>query len=152
LSSPAATSNRPQTAEPEDPASGNPAGSPPPTQQQGQGSSNGSSNETSNESWETELKESLANAIVSKKPNVKWDDIAGLEAAKKVLQQTLVFPQRFPNLFTGKRKLPGAILLYGPPGTGKSYLASAVATEVDYTLFRISSGDVMSKWFGESEK
>ncbi|KAK4446067.1 AAA-domain-containing protein [Podospora aff. communis PSN243] len=133
----------------ESPPPENPAeSSPPPTQQHGQGSSNKSSSQTE----EAKLKESLANAIVSKKPNVKWGDIAGLAEAKKVLEQTLVFPQRFPNLFSAERKPPRAILLYGPPGTGKSYLASAVATEVDYTLFRISSADVMSKWFGESEK
>jgi vacuolar protein-sorting-associated protein 4 len=91
-------------------------------------------------------------SIVSKKPNVKWDDVAGLTPAKHELQRAIVFPARFPNLYDEKRKASGAILLYGPPGTGKSYLAKAVATEVDHTLFSISSGDVVSKWVGESEK
>ncbi|KAK4130589.1 AAA-domain-containing protein [Trichocladium antarcticum] len=97
-------------------------------------------------------KEALMNSIVSKKPNVKWNDVAGLTPAKHELQRAIVFPARFPNLYDEKRKASGAILLYGPPGTGKSYLAKAVATEVDHTLFSISSGDVVSKWVGESEK
>ncbi|KAK4124531.1 AAA-domain-containing protein [Parathielavia appendiculata] len=91
-------------------------------------------------------------AIVSKKPNVKWDDVAGLTPAKHELQRAIVFPQRFPNLYDEKRKPSGAILLYGPPGAGKSYLAKAVATEVDHTFFSISAGDVVSKYLGESEK
>ncbi|KAL2168670.1 hypothetical protein VTG60DRAFT_6953 [Thermothelomyces hinnuleus] len=91
-------------------------------------------------------------AIVTSKPNVKWDDVAGLTPAKEELQRAIVFPARFPNLYDERRKPSGAILLYGPPGTGKSYLAKAVATEVDHTFFSISSADVVSKWMGESEK
>jgi vacuolar protein-sorting-associated protein 4 len=104
------------------------------------------------ESDNSSHKESLMNAIVSKKPNVRWNDVAGLTPAKHELQRAIVFPARFPNLYDEKRKASGAILLYGPPGTGKSYLAKAIATEVDHTLFSISSGDVVSKWVGESEK
>ncbi|KAK4098048.1 AAA-domain-containing protein [Parathielavia hyrcaniae] len=98
------------------------------------------------------LKESLLKAIVSKTPNIKWSDVAGLTSAKHEVQRAIVFPQRFPSLYDDKRKASGTILLYGPPGTGKSYLAKAVATEVDHTLFSISAGDIVSKWLGESEK
>ena len=90
-------------------------------------------------------------SIIEEKPDVKWDDVAGLEQAKDELQEAIVFPEKFPHLFKGKRKPWRAILLYGPPGTGKSYLAKAIATEVDHTLFRISSADVMSKWIRDSE-
>ncbi|KAF7557247.1 hypothetical protein G7Z17_g756 [Cylindrodendrum hubeiense] len=100
---------------------------------------------------DSSLKDSLLSSIVSEKPNVKWEDVAGLEAAKAELQEAIIFPLRFPQMFRGKRQARRALLLYGPPGTGKSYLAKAVATEVDHTLFSISSGDVMSKWTGESE-
>jgi vacuolar protein-sorting-associated protein 4 len=100
---------------------------------------------------DTKLKDSLLSSILSEKPNVKWEDVAGLEAAKAELQEAIIFPLRFPQMFRGKRQPRRALLLYGPPGTGKSYLAKAVATEVDHTLFSISSGDVMSKWQGESE-
>jgi vacuolar protein-sorting-associated protein 4 len=104
------------------------------------------------ESETSPQKEALMSAIVSKKPNVRWDDVAGLTPAKHELQRAIVFPARFPNLYDEKRRASGAILLYGPPGTGKSFLAKAVATEVDHTFFSISSGDVVSKWMGESEK
>lgn len=100
-----------------------------------------------------ELQRSLeAGAIVSEKPNVRWTDVAGLEPAKAALQEAVVLPIRFPQLFTGERKPWRGILLYGPPGTGKSHLAQAVATEVDATFFSISSSDLTSKWVGESEK
>ena len=91
-------------------------------------------------------------AIQTEKPNVRWDDVAGLEPAKAALQEAVVLPLRFPSLFTGERKPWKGILLYGPPGTGKSHLAKAVATEVDATFFSISSSDLVSKWVGESER
>mmetsp|Transcript_16391 Transcript_16391/g.40866 ORF Transcript_16391/g.40866 Transcript_16391/m.40866 type:complete len:434 (-) Transcript_16391:601-1902(-) len=98
------------------------------------------------------LKAGLTGAILSEKPNVKWDDVAGLEGAKEALKEAVILPVKFPQFFTGKRKPWSGILLYGPPGTGKSYLAKAVATEADSTFFSISSQDLVSKWLGESEK
>jgi len=98
------------------------------------------------------LRSSLASAIIVDKPNVKWDDVAGLETAKESLKEAVILPIKFPHLFTGKRTPWRGILLYGPPGTGKSYLAKAVATEAKGTFFSVSSSDLVSKWQGDSER
>jgi len=99
------------------------------------------------------MKGALASAIVMEKPNIKWDDVAGLEMAKQLLKEAVILPIKFPQLFQGKRKPWAGILLYGPPGTGKSYLAKAVATEANNsTFFSVSSSDLVSKYVGESEK
>lgn len=83
---------------------------------------------------------------------MKWEDVAGLETAKKTLQEAIILPVKFPNIFVGIRKPWKGILLYGPPGTGKTFLAKACATQADATFFSISSSDLISKWVGESEK
>lgn len=98
------------------------------------------------------MQSQLGSAVLSEKPNVQWDDVAGLEAAKDALKEAVILPQKFPQMFVGKRKPWKGILLYGPPGTGKSYLAKAVATEADAKFFSVSSSDLVSKWQGESEK
>ena len=93
----------------------------------------------------------LEGSIVTEKPNVPWDDVAGLEVAKDALKEAVILPRKFPQLFVGKREPWKGVLLYGPPGTGKSYLAKAVATEADAQFFAVSSSDLVSKWQGESE-
>ncbi|KAH8120490.1 AAA-domain-containing protein [Phellopilus nigrolimitatus] len=84
------------------------------------------------------LRAGLSGAILTDKPNVKWDDVAGLEGAKDSLKEAVILPIKFPHLFTGKRTPWRGILLYGPPGTG--------------TFFSVSSSDLVSKWMGESER
>jgi len=99
------------------------------------------------------MRQTMQDAIVQEKPNVKWEDIAGLDAAKEALKEAVILPIKFPQLFSGAGRAPwSGIMLYGPPGTGKSYLAKAVATEADATFLSVSSADLTSKWLGESEK
>jgi len=100
-----------------------------------------------------ELQSRLSSTVVAINPNVQWDDIAGLDAAKSILKKAIIMPTLFPSIFVGKRKPYRGILFYGPPGTGKTYLAKAVATEIqDCSFFSVSSSDLLSKWVGESEK
>lgn len=108
--------------------------------------------ESSEDSETKKLRAGLLDAILTEAPNVRWDDIAGLEGAKASLKEAVILPLKFPNLFTGMRRPWKGILLYGPPGTGKSYLAKAVATEAQSTFFSMSSSDLVSKWQGDSEK
>ncbi|CAO0795571.1 unnamed protein product [Mucor circinelloides] len=114
---------------------------------------NASSNDAEDDDPEMKkIRASLTGAILTEKPNVRWDDVAGLEGAKEALKEAVILPIKFPHLFTGQRKPWRGILLYGPPGTGKSFLAKAVATEANSTFFSVSSSDLVSKWLGESER
>ncbi|KAJ5905221.1 Protein SAP1 [Penicillium subrubescens] len=94
----------------------------------------------------------ILNDIVVRGDEVHWDDIAGLEGAKKALKEAVVYPFLRPDLFSGLREPARGMLLFGPPGTGKTMLARAVATESKSTFFSISSSSLTSKWHGESEK
>eukprot|EP01103_Thecamoeba_quadrilineata_P005279 TRINITY_DN150_c0_g3_i1.p1 TRINITY_DN150_c0_g3~~TRINITY_DN150_c0_g3_i1.p1 ORF type:complete len:427 (-),score=93.68 TRINITY_DN150_c0_g3_i1:126-1406(-) len=100
----------------------------------------------------TKMRGALEGAILKEKPNVAWDDVAGLFQAKTEIKEAVILPTKFPHLFQGKRKPSTGILLYGPPGTGKSFLAKAVATESNSTFFSVSSSDLVTKWLGESER
>jgi len=80
-----------------------------------------------------------------------WNDVAGLERAKRSLQESAILPLIRPDLYTGLRK-PQNILLYGPPGTGKTMLVRAVAHESQCLLFACSASALTSKWHGEGEK
>lgn len=51
-------------------------------------------------------------------PNVKWSDVKGLSSAKRLLDEAIVLPTRYPDLFTGLCSPWTAMLFYGPPGTG----------------------------------
>jgi vacuolar protein-sorting-associated protein 4 len=92
----------------------------------------------------------LTSSILIEKPNISWDQVIGLETAKETLEQIIILPLRFPDLFTDIKPWKG-ILLYGPPGVGKSFIAKAVATQSDRTFFSVSSADLKSKYVGESE-
>jgi transitional endoplasmic reticulum ATPase len=86
-------------------------------------------------------------------PNVRWDDVGGLEQAKQELIEAIEWPLKYPDAF--KRvgiEPPHGILLYGPPGTGKTMLARAVATESEANFISIKGPELLSKWVGESEK
>ena len=94
----------------------------------------------------------IFNEIVVQGDEVHWEDVAGLDGAKKALKEAVVYPFLRPDLFMGLREPARGMLLFGPPGTGKTMLARAVATESRSTFFAISASSLTSKWHGESEK
>jgi len=86
-------------------------------------------------------------------PEVKWEDIGGLEEAKQELRETVEWPLKYPQAFARLGiKPPRGILLFGPPGTGKTLLAKAVATESGANFIAIRGPEILSKWVGESER
>ncbi|XP_008324335.1 katanin p60 ATPase-containing subunit A-like 2 isoform X2 [Cynoglossus semilaevis] len=99
-----------------------------------------------------ELAAIISRDIYLHSPNVRWEDIIGLEDAKRLVKEAVVYPIKYPQLFTGIRSPWKGLLLYGPPGTGKTLLAKAVATECKTTFFNISASSIVSKWRGDSEK
>ncbi|MBU4189518.1 MAG: CDC48 family AAA ATPase [Candidatus Thermoplasmatota archaeon] len=86
-------------------------------------------------------------------PNVKWDDVGGLEQAKQELIEAVEWPIKYPEAFDEfKTKPPKGILLFGPPGTGKTLLAKAVASESEANFISIKGPELLSKFVGESER
>jgi len=95
-------------------------------------------------------KASFDELILKEKPNVKWDEVVGLDLGKKAIKEAIVYPVQRPDLFP--LGWPKGILLFGPPGCGKTLLAAAVATEIDASFISLDAASVMSKWLGEAEK
>ena len=91
--------------------------------------------------------------IMVETPNIRWDQIGGLDEAKTKLREGVELPLKRPDAFErmGIRPARG-FLLYGPPGTGKTLLAKAVAREAEANFISVRSSDLLSKWYGESEK
>jgi transitional endoplasmic reticulum ATPase len=102
------------------------------------------------------LKEVLPSAIREvfvEIPNVKWDQVGGLEEIKQKLIEAVDWPLSHPKIFSRMGiSPPKGILLYGPPGCGKTLLARAVATESKANFISIKGPELLSKWVGESEK
>ncbi len=91
--------------------------------------------------------------VMVQAPQVRWDDVGGLDDAQLRLKEGVELPLKDPDAFRrlGIRPAKG-FLLYGPPGTGKTLLAKAVAREAEANFIATKSSDLLSKWYGESEQ
>jgi SpoVK/Ycf46/Vps4 family AAA+-type ATPase len=102
-----------------------------------------------NSSIET-LKADFDDLIMKEKPKVSWNEVIGLEDAKRAIRESIVYPTKRSDLFP--LGWPRGILLYGPPGCGKTLLAAAAAAEIDGYFINVDAAAMMSKWLGEAEK
>ena len=91
--------------------------------------------------------------VMVQMPNVRWDDVGGVDEVRERLREGVELPLKHPDAFRrlGIRPAKG-FLLYGPPGTGKTLLAKATAREAEANFIATKSSDLLSKWYGESEQ
>ena len=100
-----------------------------------------------------EIEPSAIREVFVEVPDVKWEDVGGLEDIKKQLMETIEWPLKYPELFSkAKTTPPKGVLLYGAPGTGKTLLAKAVANESGVNFISVKGPALMSKYLGESER
>ncbi|CBJ31305.1 putative; AAA family ATP ase [Ectocarpus siliculosus] len=101
---------------------------------------------------EKAMVDKILQEVQQKGDPVTFDQIAGLEFAKKSVIELVCWPMERPDIFTGLRSLPKGLLLFGPPGTGKTLIGKAIAHQSGATFFSISASSLCSKWIGEGEK
>ena len=86
-------------------------------------------------------------------PEVTYEDIGGLDEEVQKVREMIELPLKHPEVFQQLGiDAPSGVLLQGPPGTGKTLLAKAVANEADAQFLSIDGPEIMSKYYGESEK
>jgi len=86
-------------------------------------------------------------------PDVKWEDVGGLDNIKEELKEAVEWPLKYSEVFKeAHTNPPKGILLYGSPGTGKTLLAKAVANESGVNFISIKGPALISKYVGESER
>ena len=98
----------------------------------------------------SETNSEFDNLILKEKPLVSWNEVVGLEDAKRAIRESIVYPTKRSDLFP--LGWPRGILLFGPPGCGKTLLAAAAAAEIHGYFIVMDAPSMMSKWLGEAEK
>ncbi|MFH1589364.1 MAG: CDC48 family AAA ATPase [archaeon] len=99
------------------------------------------------------VRPSAMREVLVEVPNVKWEDVGGLEEVKQELIEAVEWPLKKADIFARLGiSPPKGVLIYGAPGTGKTLLAKAVATESEANFILVKGPELLSKWVGESEK
>src|SRR5918992_960062 len=100
-----------------------------------------------------EMEPSAMREVFVEVPDIKWENIGGLNEVKQELREAVEWPLKYQEIFSyADATPPKGILLYGPPGTGKTLLAKAAANESEANFISIKGPELLSKWVGESEK
>lgn len=100
-----------------------------------------------------EVEPSAIREVFVEVPNVRWEDVGGLDAIKQELIEAIEFPLRYREVYDKLRiKPPKGILLYGAPGTGKTLLAKAVASQTSVNFISVKGAELLSRYVGESER
>lgn len=100
-----------------------------------------------------EVQPSAIREILIEIPDVSWNDVGGIADVKTLLREAVEWPLKNPESYRNIGvEAPKGVLLYGPPGTGKTLLAKAIAHESDANFITAKGSDLLSKWYGESEK
>lgn len=86
-------------------------------------------------------------------PNVRWEDVGGLDDVKATLREAIAWPLEQPELFLRAGvKPPRGILLYGPPGNGKTLMVKALASQSNLNFISVKGPELLSKYVGDSER
>ncbi|MEK6898117.1 MAG: CDC48 family AAA ATPase [Nanoarchaeota archaeon] len=105
------------------------------------------------ENTEVVLNPKAVEVSEEKIPEINYEDIGGLSEEIKKIREMVEIPLKHPEIFERLGiEPPKGVLLHGPPGTGKTLLAKAVATETDANFILLNGPEIMSKYYGESEK
>ena len=100
-----------------------------------------------------EVEPSAIREVFVEVPDVKWEDVGGLETIKEELKEAIEWPLKYSGIFKkANTNPPIGILLYGTPGTGKTLLAKAVANESGVNFISIKGPQLISRYVGESER
>ncbi len=90
---------------------------------------------------------------LKQKPTEKLNDVAGLDDVKQELREKVIEPFLHPELYERfKVRGGGGILMYGPPGNGKTFVAKAIAGELEAAFFNVNASQIKDKYVGETEK